>query len=138
MDLKELGTLFREERVRQGLSVEEVMDRTKISKRVLLGLEEGRAEDLPHAVYAKGLIRNYARLLGLDEEGLCRHFSEFHPDLRAPMEVEQEIDASMPVASPTASNRPGLLLAVVVLVLAGAGFWAVVTFREPVMSLFSG
>jgi cytoskeleton protein RodZ len=139
MDLKELGNLFKEERTRQGLSLEEVMDRTKISKRVLVGLEQGREEDLPHPVYAKGLIRNYARLLGLDEENLAREFAEFHPVLRAPQEVDEEIDAALSgPQEDSGRNMAGIVLAAVVVAVAGAGFWAVLTFWEPVASMFFG
>ncbi len=68
MNLKELGERFRAERERKGLSVTEVVQRTKISKTNVLALEAGDPEGLPHPVYAKGFVRNYARLLGLDPE----------------------------------------------------------------------
>ncbi len=138
MELKELGKLFKDERIRQGLSLDDVMDRTKISKRVLTGLEEGREEDLPHPVYTKGLIRNYAKLLGLDQDTLARQFAEYHPELREPQEVEQEIDAALPASESSGRNMAGLVIGAVVVALAGAGFWAVITFWEPVASMFSG
>ncbi len=69
MNLKELGEQFRAERERKGLSIAEVVQRTKISKTNVLALEAGDPKNLPHPVYAKGFVRNYARLLGLDPEG---------------------------------------------------------------------
>lgn len=68
MNLKELGENFRCERERQGLSIDEVVQRTKISKSNVVALEEGDTGGLPHPVYAKGFVRNYARLLKLDAE----------------------------------------------------------------------
>ena len=68
MNLKELGELFRTERERKGLSIADVVQRTKISKTNILALEAGDPARLPHPVYAKGFVRNYARLLGLDPE----------------------------------------------------------------------
>jgi cytoskeleton protein RodZ len=68
MNLQELGAVFKQERERRGLSVEDVTQRTKISRRNLLAIEAGRKEDLPHPVYAKGFVKNYARLLDLDPE----------------------------------------------------------------------
>jgi len=68
MNLKELGETFRLERERKGLTIDDVIQRTKISKSNVLALESGEATKLPHPVYAKGFVRNYARLLGLDPE----------------------------------------------------------------------
>jgi cytoskeleton protein RodZ len=68
MDLRELGEKLREERERQGLTIETVVERTKISRRNLQAIEDGRQEDLPHPVYSKGFIRNYARLLNIDDK----------------------------------------------------------------------
>ena len=66
MNLKELGDLLKNERERRGLSIRDVMDATKISRRNLNALEAGETRFLPHSVYLKGYVRNYARLVGLD------------------------------------------------------------------------
>lgn len=68
MTLEEMGALLREERERKGVSLESAALEIKISKKYLVALEEGRTDDLPHPVYAKGFVKNYARLLGLDPE----------------------------------------------------------------------
>jgi len=70
MNLRELGALLKAEREKRGLSVREVMDATKISRRNVNALEEGNVGALPHPVYLKGYIKNYARLVGLDPEAL--------------------------------------------------------------------
>ncbi len=70
MTLKELGEQLRRERERKGLSVKQVMESTKISRRILVAIEEGDRNNLPHPVYAKGFIRNYARLLDLNQDEL--------------------------------------------------------------------
>lgn len=75
MTLEELGALLRQERERQGVSLETAAAEIKISKKYLVALEEGVTKDLPHPVYAKGFVKNYARLLGLDSEGLGAAFS---------------------------------------------------------------
>ncbi|WP_029895221.1 helix-turn-helix domain-containing protein [Desulfohalovibrio reitneri] len=66
MSLRELGERLRHERMNKGLSLDEVVERTKISRRNITAIEEGREDDLPHAVYSRGFIRNYAELLGVD------------------------------------------------------------------------
>lgn len=70
MNLQELGSLLKQERERRGLSVRDVMDATKISRRNLNALEDGEVKLLPHPVYLKGYVRNYARLVGLDADPL--------------------------------------------------------------------
>lgn len=92
MDLNEIGTALREGRERKGLSVEAVEEKTKIAPAVITALEEGNRERFPHPVYAKGFVRSYALLLGLDAVELCAHFSrEYpvpadteHPEIHAP------------------------------------------------------
>ena len=79
MDLNEIGTALREGRERKGLSVEEVEEKTKISPSVIVALEEGNKARFPHPVYAKGFVRSYALLLGLDAAELCVHFSREYP-----------------------------------------------------------
>ncbi len=71
MNLQELGALLKRERERRGMSLRDVMDSTKISRRNLSALEDGQVNLLPHPVYLKGYIKNYARLLGLDPERLA-------------------------------------------------------------------
>ncbi|HCU70074.1 MAG TPA: DUF4115 domain-containing protein, partial [Desulfomicrobium sp.] len=79
MDLIEIGTLLRETRERKGLSIEAVEERTKIAPSVISVLEEGNRERFPHPVYARGFVRSYALLLGLDAQDLCAHFSREYP-----------------------------------------------------------
>jgi cytoskeleton protein RodZ len=70
MNLLELGAVLKRERERQGLSVRDIMDATKISRRNLIALEDGDVAALPHPVYLKGYVRNYARLVGLEPDAL--------------------------------------------------------------------
>jgi len=70
MNLLELGCLLKSEREKRGLSVRDVMEATKISRRNLNALEDGETKLLPHPVYLKGYVRNYAQLVGLQAEPL--------------------------------------------------------------------
>lgn len=90
MDLIEIGRTLREERERRGLSVESVEERTKISPTVILALEEGNRERFPHPVYARGFVRSYSLLLGLDAEELCGHFSREYPVPAEPEHPQQQ------------------------------------------------
>lgn len=79
MDLRELGDKLRREREAQGLSVDEVIEKTKISRRNINAIEEGRRDDLPHPVYSKGFIRNYAGVLGLDSKDVEQTLTQVYP-----------------------------------------------------------
>lgn len=78
MTLEEMGAHLRQERERQGISLEKIASEIKIGKKYLLALEEGRKDDLPHPVYAKGFVKNYARLLGLDPEEMAGILSQHY------------------------------------------------------------
>jgi cytoskeleton protein RodZ len=78
MTLEEMGALLRHERERQGISLEKAATEIKISKKYLIALEEGHTKDLPHPVYAKGFVKNYARLLGLDPEEIGAILSTYY------------------------------------------------------------
>lgn len=61
-----LGETLKTAREEQGLSLVEVAEATHIRKHLLEALEENQFEVFPSAVVIRGLIRNYARFLGLD------------------------------------------------------------------------
>ncbi|MEF2144503.1 MAG: helix-turn-helix domain-containing protein [Desulfovibrionaceae bacterium] len=72
MDLIQLGAQLRQAREARKLSLKEVTEATKISRRILVAFEDGDRKNFPHPVYTKGFIRNYARLLGLDPQECVR------------------------------------------------------------------
>jgi cytoskeleton protein RodZ len=78
MDLKELGSRLKAEREQQGLTVEQMMELTKLSRVNVHAIEDGNKDDFPHPVYAKGFIKNYAKALGLDSEEIGNEFSKFY------------------------------------------------------------
>lgn len=69
-----IGDSLREARLRQRLELVEIERRTRIRARFLAALEEERFELLPGEVYAKGFLRTYASLLGLDGDLLVREY----------------------------------------------------------------
>lgn len=68
MNFQELGLTLQQEREAKGLTIEAVMEATKISRINLVALENGDRSSLPHPVYTKGFVKSYARLLGLDSD----------------------------------------------------------------------
>lgn len=86
MNFEELGEILRHEREKKGLSIEVVMEATKISKTNIVAMEAGDRSALPHPVYAKGFVKSYARYLDLDADEMCmvvdREFQDQGDDLR--------------------------------------------------------
>lgn len=64
--LAELGAQLWALRQEQGLSLEQVVVSTRISRRLLQAIEEGNLTELPEPIYIQGLIRQFAEALGLN------------------------------------------------------------------------
>jgi flagellar biosynthesis protein FlhG len=60
------GPALRKIREARGLDLAEISQRTKISERHLRSIEEERFGDMPAAVYVRGFVTEYARMLRID------------------------------------------------------------------------
>jgi cytoskeletal protein RodZ len=70
----EFGEELRQERESRGIALELITGATKISSRYLVALETGQFNHLPGGVINKGIVRGYARVVGLDEEAWVNRF----------------------------------------------------------------
>ena len=69
-----VGEFLRRERELRYISLDDVAERTKISRRYLEAIEEGQYDRLPGEIFVRGFIRSYAQFVGLDpEETLLRY-----------------------------------------------------------------
>ena len=73
----ELGEKLREARERRGLSLGEAARQLALKAEVLEALEECRFERLPEPALARGYLRRYALLLGLDPGPLLALYPSF-------------------------------------------------------------
>jgi cytoskeleton protein RodZ len=64
----QFGEELRREREARGIALETIIDSTKISSRHLCALEQEQFDRLPGGVFNRGIVRGYARVVGLDEE----------------------------------------------------------------------
>jgi cytoskeletal protein RodZ len=113
-----VGTKLRAERERQQYSVADISGALRIQQAHLLALEEGRTDDLPGPTYAIGFLRTYSEFFGLDGDEIIRQFKRE----ATLVPVERRIAVPEPLDE---ARRPGLRLALVSLVVAGAvyGGW---------------
>lgn len=64
--LAELGTQLRLNRQQQGLSLEQVAEKTRIQRRLLQAIEQAHLDELPEPIYIQSFIKQYANTLGLN------------------------------------------------------------------------
>ena len=85
-----VGAFLREAREITGRSVADVAGSLRIRAKFLQSIEDGRYEDLPGQVYARGFVRSYADYLGLETAALVDQFkaeasgTKEQPDLDFP------------------------------------------------------
>ncbi|MEM4260117.1 MAG: DUF4115 domain-containing protein [Candidatus Woesearchaeota archaeon] len=71
-----LGQKLKKIREDQKISYDEVEKRTKIRKKYIKAIENNKFSELPPGVYAKGFVKNYAKLLNLSEDKVLELFEK--------------------------------------------------------------
>src|SRR5205814_9485380 len=108
----------REQREELGLDINDVGEVLRIKPAFLEALEENRPQDLPGPTYVLGLVRAYARHLGLDDEWVLERYKaesagvQARPDLAFPA----------PLAERSLPGGP-VLLVELILAICGYGTW---------------
>jgi cytoskeleton protein RodZ len=90
MELHEIGQQLRETREKKGLSLHDVHDKLKLSVHVLEAMEKGEESNLPHPVYTRGFLQEYAKFLELDWEELTAaldHLYQPEQEMEEPVEI---------------------------------------------------
>ena len=82
--LAALGSALKERRQQQGMTLEEVVNRTHIQPRLLRAIEAGNLSELPEAVYVQGFIRQYANAIGLNGVEFASQFPTSFTQMAAP------------------------------------------------------
>ena len=121
------GAQLKQEREKQGLTLEQISLSTKIGTRMLRALKEDHFDQLPGGIFNKGFIRAYARCLHMDEEqAIAEYMATTGP---SPLVNNSEEQDQPPVLElprekdREASDLPWGIFAVVLL-LAAVGFAA--------------
>jgi cytoskeleton protein RodZ len=71
-----VGAELQRAREARGLALSEVAQQLKFAPRQLEALEQDRFDLLPGGTFARGMVRNYARLLKIDPEPLVRSIAD--------------------------------------------------------------
>jgi cytoskeletal protein RodZ len=141
-ELATFGEELRREREIRGISLKEIADATKISKRFLEAIERNDHKTLPAPVFTRGFVREYARYLGLNAEEIVNrynyaaagddrieqtaHLDRLVPERAAENTASRKPAKSRGIPSPIARvDRNIYLLILIALALAGLTYWAV-------------
>jgi cytoskeletal protein RodZ len=82
-----IGQDLKRERELRGISLEEIAESTKINIQFLKALEEDQFDLLPGKFFTRGIIREYAKYLGLEEESVL---NKHHDTLQILNQDEKE------------------------------------------------
>jgi cytoskeletal protein RodZ len=89
--METIGSLFKDEREKQQKTLEEISNKTKISKSILNAIEEDRHDLLPSPSYVKGFLKLYARELDLDPEEVIKlYFKKIKEEKNKKSEKERK------------------------------------------------
>jgi transcriptional regulator with XRE-family HTH domain len=145
-ELASFGEELRREREIRGISLKEISDATKISKRFLEAIEKNDHRTLPAPVFTRGFVREYARYLGLASEEIVNRYN-FAAAGDDRIEQSTHLDRLVqPQAVPLARDRERerksipppyaridrnvYILVVIVAALVAASYWAFKHKRE--------
>ncbi len=87
-----IGDTLRRARLRRGWNLDHVVAETKISLHLLEAIELDRFDRLPGGVFARNFVRQYTRLLQLDEEEIL---AAFRQQFEEPAEVAVETEPAV-------------------------------------------
>lgn len=139
-ELAAFGEELRREREIRGISLKEISDATKISRRFLDAIERNDHRTLPAPVFTRGFVREYARYLGLNvEEMVNRYNSAAASDdrIEKPAQIARYPQTPVRDISPKPPRKRGIppvwsrvdrnavALVFIALALTGVAWWAV-------------
>ena len=108
--MNSIGERLRQERLQQGLDLEQIAELTKITPLMLEAIESDDFDRLPGSFFARSFVRQYARALGLDEEGFeseLRRVAGFgHPAADEPQQAPLPEVVARPQPVPPARSSP--------------------------------
>src|SRR3954447_23506862 len=144
-ELASFGEELRREREIRGISLKEIADATKISKRFLDAIERNDHRTLPAPVFTRGFVREYAKYLGLSVDEIVHRYNYAAAgDDR--IEKSAHLDRLVAPPAPPVKEKPFrpkgippwyarfdanvIVTVIIVAALAGLGYWAVKHKRE--------
>ena len=115
------GAALREARERKGLDVLSVANQLNLHRQIIEALEADDFETLPEAIFVRGYLRNYARMLGLPPEVMIARFEKAANVAPVETTAAQNERLRNVGADESSGGRVGLIVALLLLVAAAGG-----------------
>lgn len=115
------GDVLQAERLRQNLTEKYVSDQLHITMHYVRALESNRFDKLPGAVFAKGYIKSYALLLGLDPSEVTALFDGINSEQEG---MQEEATRRHTAQRRSDRNKPWMYASAACFVIGFGGLWA--------------
>jgi len=144
-ELALFGEELRREREIRGISLKEIADSTKISKRFLEAIERNDHKTLPAPVFTRGFVREYARYLGLNSEEMVNRYNYAavgDDRIEHSTHLDRLVSAAVPQEPPPPKPKQGIpppykridrnvyIAVVLVAALTAVSWWAIQHKRD--------
>ncbi len=132
-----IGEYLKRERELRQITLEEMVEGTKIALQRLRELENDRLEDMPAEIFVRGFIRSYAEFIGLNPDEVILRYEE---ELKALQEKEAAEAGTVYHCPETKSYRDfiGIIVAAVIFfALAAGGYWLFLKSGISIPDMFS-
>lgn len=77
------GEHLKREREHRGVTLQKIFESTRVPMKYLEAIEADRVEGLPHPAFVKGFIRNYCKVLGIDDNDAVLRYEVWLADMNA-------------------------------------------------------
>lgn len=116
-----VGQTLRALREAQNLGLADIAARMRLDPRIIAAIESGDHDALPSALYVRGYVRGYARLIGTDPETLVSLYNEEAPS--PPPDIVPEMSQPSQTSSDDAPVRAATLVVIVLLGVLLVAWW---------------
>jgi cytoskeleton protein RodZ len=103
--MESVGEKLRQQRVRQGLTLDDVSASTRISVKNLQAIESDELSGISSAFFYRSFVRQFAQRLGLDYDELAAAVQEWANTMPQPA-MPGQLQAAMPKVPPLQPTRP--------------------------------
>ncbi|MCJ8006335.1 RodZ domain-containing protein [Lederbergia wuyishanensis] len=134
--MTELGSRLRMAREEKSMSLDELQNITRIQKRYLVAIEEGKYDIMPGKFYARAFIKQYAEAVGLEPDLLFEEYRNEIPlayDENLPDQLSrtQSRRSVSPSSSKALEMFPKIITAIFVLAILVLIWFLVVKYFNP-------
>ncbi|MFA5188164.1 MAG: helix-turn-helix domain-containing protein [Patescibacteria group bacterium] len=130
-----LGRVFKRYREAENIKIEQIEKATKISRRMILAIEEDNYKNLPDDLYTRNIIKTYAKYLALDFNKLLNLYEAGRKIFSGQKIEQQKIEKMKIYLTPQRARN----IVIVLIILALVGYLALQVkqiYQPPQLEIF--